>query len=56
MLKKGEFSDWALSIVPVLKPDGSVLICGGYKVTINAVLDVPEQPMPTADDPFTQLN
>ena len=28
-------SDWAAPIVPVLKPDGSVTICGDYKVTIN---------------------
>ena len=45
-----------MPIVPVLKPDGSVRICGDYKVTINPVLDVPEHPMPTADDLFTQLN
>ena len=56
LLEKVEFSDWATPIVPVLKPDGSVRICGDYKVTINPVLDVPEHPMPTADDLFTQLN
>ena len=56
MLEKVEFSDWATPIVPVLKPDGSVCICGDYKITINPVLDVPEHPMPTADDLFTQLN
>ena len=56
VMEKVEFSDWATPIVPVLKPDGSVRICGDYKVTINPVLDVPEHPMPTADDLFTQLN
>ena len=56
VLEKVEFSDWATPIVPVLKPDGSVRICGDYKVTINPALDVPEHPMPTADDLFTQLN
>ena len=56
VLEKVEFSDWATPIVPVLKPDGSVRICGDYKVTINPVLDIPEHPMPTADDLFTQLN
>ena len=49
-------SDWATLIIPVLKPDGSVRICGDYKITINPALDVPEHPMPTADDLFTQLN
>ena len=56
VLEKVEFSDWATPIVPVLKPDGSVRICGDYKITINPALDVPEHPMPTADDLFTQLN
>lgn len=55
VLEKVEFLDWAMPIVPVLKPDGSVQICGDYKVTINPVLDVPEHPIPTADL-FTQLN
>ena len=56
VLKKVEFSDWATPIVPVLKPDGTVRICGDYKVTINPVLDVPEYPMPMAEELFTQLN
>ena len=56
MLEKVEFSDWATPIVPVLKPESSVRICGDNKVTINPVLDVPEHPMPTADDLFIPLN
>ena len=56
VLEKVEFSDWTTPIVPVLKPDGIVRICGDYKVTMNPVLDVPERLMPTADDLFTQLN
>ncbi|PFX15928.1 Uncharacterized protein K02A2.6 [Stylophora pistillata] len=56
VLQKVEFSDWATPIVPVLKPDGTVRICGDYKVTINPTLDVPEYPMPTAEELFTQLN
>ena len=56
VLEKVEFSDWATPIVPVLKPDGTVRICGDYKVTINPALDVPEYPMPMAEESFTQLN
>ena len=56
VLEKVEFSDWATPIVPVLKPDDTVRICGDYKVTINPALDVPEYPLPTAQELFTQLN
>ena len=28
-----QFSDWAAPIVPVVKRDGSIWICGDYKVT-----------------------
>jgi len=50
VLEKVEFLDWATPIVPVLKPDGSVHIFGDFKITINPALDVPQHPMPTADD------
>ena len=56
VLEKVELREWATPIVPVLKPDGSVRICGYYKVTINPVLDLPEHPMQTTDDLFTQSN
>ena len=50
IIKKVEYSDWATPIVPVLKKDGSVRICGDYKVTVNRVLDTNGYPIPNIDD------
>ncbi|XP_046869134.1 uncharacterized protein LOC124461688 [Drosophila willistoni] len=33
-----EYSDWATPIVPVIKKDGTIRICGDYKSTINKVI------------------
>lgn len=30
-----EFGEWATPIVPVLKPNGKVRICGNYNCTVN---------------------
>ncbi|XP_046869355.1 uncharacterized protein LOC124462000 [Drosophila willistoni] len=35
ILKPVEYSDWATPIVPVIKKDGSIRICGNYKSTLN---------------------
>ena len=51
-----QFSDWAAPIVPVLKQDGSVRICGDYKLTVNAVAKLDTYPLPRIDDLFTSLS
>ena len=32
-------SDWAAPIVPVIKTDSTVKICGDYKLTVNKELE-----------------
>ena len=50
-----EFSEWAAPIVPVLKKDGSIRICGDYKVTINQASQVDSYPLPRIDYLFASL-
>ncbi len=50
VLEKLEYSEWAAPIVPVVKPDGSIRICGDYKVTVNQYLEVEKHPLPKAED------
>ena len=45
-----KFSEWAAPIVPVLKPDNSVRICGDYKVTVNLVSKLEQYPIPKLED------
>ena len=49
------FSDWAAPIVPVLKRDGAVRICGDYKLTINREAERDVYPLPRVEDLFSSL-
>ena len=51
-----QFSDWAAPIVPVLKRDGSVRVCGDYKVTVNQAARLDTYPLPRIDDLFASLS
>ena len=41
-----QFSEWAAPIVPAMKGDGRVRICGDYKVTVNKAAKVDKYPIP----------
>ena len=49
------FSDWAAPIVPIVKEDQSIRICGDYKVTVNSVSKLDNYPIPKAEDLFETL-
>ena len=60
-----EFSEWAAPIVPVAKPNGTVRICGDYKLTVNQVSKLDNYSIPKTEDllatlgggeKFTKLN
>lgn len=50
-----EHSDWATPVVPVSKKDGTVRLCGDFKITINPSLCVDKYPIPRIEDLFASL-
>ena len=50
-----QFSQWATPIVPVVKQDGTVRICGDYKATINRALKSEVYPLPRIEDLFAAM-
>jgi hypothetical protein len=55
ILSKVDTSEWAPPIVPVMKPNGSVRICGDFKTTVNPMLNVDQYPLPRIDEIFVTL-
>ena len=45
-----EFSEWATPIVAVVKQDGSVRICGDYRLTVNLAAKLDTYPLPCIND------
>ena len=50
-----QHSDWAAPIVPVVKTNGSVRICGDYKLTANTATKTESYPLPRIEDLFASL-
>lgn len=48
-------SDWGTPLVPILKPNGELRICGDYKVTLNKYLVDFRYPLPRIDEIFASL-
>ena len=48
-------AEWAAPIVPVIKGDGSIRICGDYKLMVNQVAKTNVYPLPKIDDLLANL-
>ncbi|KAL2086779.1 hypothetical protein ACEWY4_017838 [Coilia grayii] len=48
-------SRWATPIVPVVKKDGSLRLCGDYRCTVNTAVKPDVYPLPTVSEIFAQL-
>ncbi|XP_064477638.1 uncharacterized protein K02A2.6-like [Ornithodoros turicata] len=49
-------SEWAAPIVPVVKRDGRVRICGDFKITVNPVAVPEKYPIPRVEELFAKLS
>ena len=56
IIKPVQFSDWAAPIVPVVKADGSIRICGDYRLTINQASKLDAYPLPKVEELFASLS
>ena len=50
-----ESSEWATPIVPVMKSNGQVRLCGDYKITLNPNLKIDRHPVPRISEMLPKL-
>lgn len=55
IIEKVHTSKWATPVVPILKKNGRIRLCGDYKVTVNPHLKVDDHPLPTIDELLVKL-
>ena len=51
-----KFSHWTTPIVPIVKKDGSIRICGDYRQTVNKHAKTEIYPLPRIEELFTTLS
>jgi len=49
-------SNWAAPIVPAVKHDGSIRLCGDYRVTVNQAAKAGTYPLPKVEDLFATMS
>ena len=50
-----KYSKWAAPVVPVLKPNKTVRLCGDYRLTCNKALLLDKYPLPKVEELFGSL-
>lgn len=55
VISRTDTSDWGTPVVPVLKPNGKIRICGDYKTTINQHLVDVKHPSPRVEELFAKI-
>ncbi|XP_058444176.1 uncharacterized protein K02A2.6-like [Malaya genurostris] len=55
VLQKVNHSAWATPIVPVMKSNNKVRLCGDYKISVNPNLKVDDHPLPTIEELFVNV-
>ena len=48
-------SEWATPVIPVMKKNGQVRLCGNFKVTVNPHLVIKKHPIPIKENIFKTL-
>ena len=49
-------SDWAMAVVPVVKKDSAIRVCGDFKLTVNQATQTEVYPLPRIDELFSSLS
>ena len=55
-MTQAKFSQWATSIVPIVKKDGSIQVCGDFRQTVNKHAKTEIYPLPCIEELFTTLS
>ena len=56
IIKSVYFLEWVSPIVPVLKRNGQVRICGNFKQTVNPVLQIDKYPILNIDNLYSKVS
>ncbi|XP_028164039.1 uncharacterized protein K02A2.6-like [Ostrinia furnacalis] len=55
VLRSESYSDWATPVVPIVKKNGEIRLCGDYRSTVNLATEPDTYPMPTASEVFATV-